>query len=469
MAYLSGLSSLGKKPSPGLAAITGFGQGVLKGIETTEQIKAQRIRSAVLQQEMALRQRALQHGLDKEQQVQDWSRSLGEYQAWRAGTEDEIEQQGPPAPEQNVDPGFVGPQPQAAGKLGRSPNFPAIDQKLMDLARTIPDARTRDAFLETVAQEEKTRAAMKSRDSLLQEIKNRRLQKGYRSTTIDGAEDVAGEEMAMSFEEQLSQLDPTTDPDGVAAVADKIREDDRNFRIDAARNNVQIGKRMKTEADLDMQIQARESVPGYDSSEARTLQALWKQHLITDAQLGQMLPDALNGTLALKAQVQQLQKQNAEMQLERAKLQMESERLSMPTQEDRAIERGGKIQDMFRTKAETERIKADTARMRGQGVGSDKRDIGPRDRVQFISDYIKDGQKANSEAVMPEDRKSIVQLRKEAIQAWDAIVSGQEPEGESLRPVYDEIKTKARAEGWDRDEIIKALKAAGIDPNAPPP
>ena len=325
MAYLSGLS-VGKKQNAGIAAVTGFGQGVLRGIETAEHIKAQRARTAVMQQEMMLRKKALEYGIEQDKQVQDWSRSLGEYQAWRAGSGDEIEQQGPPSPEQNVDPSFVGPQPQAAGNLGRSQNLPAIDAKLAELARTIPDAKTRDAFLETVREEEKARSATKARDSLLEEIKNRRLQKGYRSTTIDGAEDVAGEEMAMSFEDQLAQLDPANDPDGTAEIADKIRSDDRNFRIDSAKNNVLIGRRMKTETDLDAQIQAREAVPGYDSSEARTLQALWKQHLITDAQLGQMLPDALNGTLALKANLAQLQRQVAELTLEKMRAQIESEK-----------------------------------------------------------------------------------------------------------------------------------------------
>ena len=312
MAYLSGLS-VGKQPSPGLGALTGFASGLSRGMQDAEQMKAQRARTQLMQQEMQLRQQAMKHGLEKDQQVTDWSRKLGEYQAWRAGSGDEIEQQGPTQP--------------GAAKLPSSTNWDAISAKLGELASTIPDARTRDAFLAVAREEEQAKALAGHKDRVLAGINDRVANNSYSRRVYGGAEDPTGSEAAQALMEQVQNLD-MSDPQAAAELLDYVEKQDRDLRVATVAHNVKMERRESMLANVEQQVMAREGA-GVPMDEAKALVAAYKGGLVEDEQFQKYLPDALAGTLQMKMMAAQKDQEIQALQKEILMMRLQQERGSM--------------------------------------------------------------------------------------------------------------------------------------------
>ena len=302
MAYLSGLKSLGKQGSPALGALTGFLGGLGQGMQDAERIKSFRARQALQEREQAFREKALQHGLDREQQIQDWSRKLGEYQAWRAGTEDEIEVQGPTQPGQ--------------ANLGSQPDYEAISSRLQELARSIPDARTRDAFLQVAQEEERTRALMQHKDRLLSSMQDRVINNSYSRRIYGGAEDPSAAEAVQAMMEQVQNVD-LSDPQAAAELFDYVEKQDLQLRTTTVQHNVRMEQRESMIANVEQQIMGREGA-GVPMGEAKGMLAAYKAGLVDDQQFQKFLPDALNGTLGMKMRLLQQEVELNELRLRAA-------------------------------------------------------------------------------------------------------------------------------------------------------
>lgn len=310
MAYLSGLKSLGNKGSPALGAVTGFLGGLNQGMQDRQRQQAEQARLQLHQQESALRKKALEYGLDKDKQITGWSQKLGEYQAWRAGSEDEIQQQGPTQP--------------GAPALPSQPDYEAISKRLQDLASSIPDARTRDAFLQVAQQEEQMRAVTQHKDRLLGSLQDRITKNAYSRRVYGGAEDPSASEAVLALIEQVQGVD-MNDPQSAAKILDHIEEEDRKLRVATVQHNLQMQQREEAIADYEAQSMAREGA-GVPQSEAKGLLAAYKADLIDDAQFQKAMPDALAGTLGYKMQAMQKDLQIQELQMELLRARAASER-----------------------------------------------------------------------------------------------------------------------------------------------
>lgn len=431
MAFLVPASAFGPtRRSQTLSAMGALAGGFAQGMEAKQQLQLKAARAAIAQQEMALRERALQHGLEQERQVQDFSRSLGEFKAWRAGSEDEVQQQGP------VQPG--------AAPLPSQTRWDEVSKRLGDIASKISDARTRDAFLATAQEELQLKELSQHKERIASSISDRIVNNAYSRRVYGGAEDPSGSEAAKALIEQLQRAD-MSDPQAAAQILDYIEKKDLELRQQTVAHNVRMEQRETMLASVEQQIMAREGA-GMPMQEAKALTAAYKGGLVEDADFQRALPDALAGTLSLKMKLAQQEQELKQYQMREIESRIAENRADAMAKSPFGMllkEGARQAREVAVQKAKGPRLELERTRANGSAQSGTK----PLDRAKMIQEEMRNLRGTTEWLDKPD-----AEVRKQASENVDAMLNGEVQGGGGAAP---DVEAEA---------LKKILKSLGVDP-----
>lgn len=494
MAFLVSNSALDTS-KPIYGALTGLASGLSQGLRARA---AQDLAQQHLQlqaQDQALRQQAFQHGLQKEADVQDWARRFGEFKAWDSSGAGAQQLQGPPAPGQDQPvPGGVGPPTQGPST---PPGMSGPDQnarmaKIMDLARSAPNLETAHAFLGAV-QEDDSKAAVKAHaERLRAKISDRAAHGGFTKRLAGGVEDPSGNDFAVEAQKQLDQFMASAeaqDPQQAAKFLDYLEQGVDTTSAHVIESNTRQHLRQLQGERMQKQLMEKWQT-GTAMSELAGAVAYYNTYMgaVDDnpKDLGTVekeFNDEISGVGPIKRQ-----RVLEQMDMDRMRREIDWYKAKLGETHDQRTDREVKVAE---TKGQAALgaigARGDEQRKTDAAKASLVLPPGKEDAAMARSKMWRDettGQSALtaaaadkrwSSAKTPEERQAIVAeyadlLRSAAgqngtAQPSKAPASNPGAEGNIL----NQLRMRAKAEGWNRARVLEEFKRAGLDPNAPAP
>lgn len=493
--------------SPALGALTGLSEGLFKGIQAGQQNAIAQRHAAVAEQEQALRQAAYAHGLTNEADQKAWIQRFGEFKAWDAAGGGAQPLQGPPTPgAMQAAPGGMGPPQQGESQpLGMGgPNGAIKQQKIMDLARSAPNEQTAKAFLDAVHQDEMEGAIQAHGKRVSTDLRNHAALGSFTKRLAGGVEDPSGNDIHSQLADQIDQFlaSPEAKSPEAAQFIDHIEQEKQATLAQTAESNTTQHLRQLQSERMLKQIQEKWA-SGTSMADLADAVAYYHTYSTgvdaTPKDLGTVekeFNDAISGNGQIKREAAQHKWENEQLRAQNQALWNQMRGAAIDTPADK----------MQRTEARGVTAK-DIAAMRLQGaagledkrtarVGSELENLTMRNalvaaqsdkdwrnadtdekKATIVDRYVTLQQRKNGSLVLPAGSPTTPAPSTGKLggpgtgvggSAGSSVGANDAAGGQQVN-ILNQLRMRAKAEGWDRARTIKEFEKVGLDPNAPAP